>query len=196
MKFNLVMKKIVLLVLVSIFCTSVYSQKKKKVIPKKETSVVLAKADNLSAEIVKESFYLFINSGAKKDTLVLKTIDVNNVPTECKIMPFKAKAISLYLITWVEKATSKSDFKTEEVVNVYSEIFDVVTKTQVFANTQTTTNIIEKVFLDKLKNASEMQQKIRREGLEFKLNPDGTVTLKSKKKENKMTYHPIEKKFK
>ncbi len=190
------MKKIVLLVLVSIFCTSVYSQKKKKVIPKKETSVVLAKADNLSAEIVKESFYLFINSGAKKDTLVLKTIDVNNVPTECKIMPFKAKAISLYLITWVEKATSKSDFKTEEVVNVYSEIFDVVTKTQVFANTQTTTNIIEKVFLDKLKNASEMQQKIRREGLEFKLNPDGTVTLKSKKKENKMTYHPIEKKFK
>jgi exoribonuclease R len=53
-----------------------------------------------------------------------------------------------------------------------------------------------KVFLDKFKNASEMQQKIRREGLEFKLNPDGTVTLKSKKKENKMTYHPIEKKFK
>ena len=190
------MKKIVLLVLVSIFCTSVYSQNKKKVIPKKATSIVLAKVDNLSAEIVKESFYLFINNGVKKDTLVLKTIDVKNVPTECKIMPFKSKAISLYLITWVEKVTSKTDLKTEEVVNVYSEIFDVATKTQVFANTQTTINITEKVFLDKLKNATETQQKIRREGLEFKLNPDGTVTLKSKKQENKLTYHPIEKKFK
>lgn len=190
------MKKIVLLVFVSLFCTSVYSQKKKKVIPKKTTSVVLAKADNLSAEIVKESFYMFINNGAKKDTIVLKTIDVKNVPTDCKITPFKAKAISLHLITWVEKTTTKTDLKTEDIVNVHSEIYDVTTKTQVFANTQTTTNITEKVFLDKLKNASETQQKIRREGLEFKLNPDGTVALKSKKQENKLTYNPAEKKYK
>ena len=91
---------------------------------------------------------------------------------------------------------SKTDLKTEEVVNVHCEIFDVTTKTQVLANTQTTTNITEKVFLDKLKNASETQQKIRREGLEFRLNPDGTVTLKSKKQENKLTYNPAEKKYK
>ena len=121
------MKKILLLVLVSIFCTSVYSQKKKKTTSQKATSVVLAKADNLSAEIVKENFYLFINNGAKKDTIILKTIDVKNVPTECKITSFKAKAVSLYLVSWVEKTTTKTDLKTEEVVNVYSQIFDITT---------------------------------------------------------------------
>lgn len=190
------MKKIILLIFISFFYTTVYSQKKKKATPKKATTVVLAKSDNLSAEIVKENFYLFVNNGKIKDTIILKTIDLKNVPTECKITPFKAKTVSLYLISWVEKTTSKTDLKTEEVVTVHSQIYDMTTKTQVLINTQTTTNITEKVFLDKLKNASETQRKIRREGLEFILNPDGTVTLKNKKQENKLTYNPTEKKYK
>ena len=41
------------------------------------------------------------------------------------------------------------------------------------------------VFLDKLKNASETQERMRREGFEFFLNADGTITQKNKTQENK-----------
>lgn len=188
------MKKIILLVVVSFFCTSIYSQKKKAV-SKKSTSIVVAKSDNLSAEIVKDNFYLFVNNGAAKDTIVLKTIDVKNLPTDCKITPFKAQTVPLYLVTWNEKTTTKTDLKTEDVVEIYSEIFEVTSKTLALGNIQKTTNITEKVFLDKLKNASETQQRVRREGYEFTLLPDGDVSLKNKTQENKMTYSPTDKKY-
>ena len=51
------------------------------------------------------------------------------------------------------------------------------------------------MFLDKLKQASETQQKIRREGFEFKLNPDGTIWLKNKTQESKLVYDTSKKEF-
>ena len=78
--------------------------------------------------------------------------------------------------------------KTEDITIVYSYIYEITSKKQVFYNTQLTNHIIEKVFLDRLKNASETQEKMRREGFEFTLNPDGSVTQKNKTQENKLVY--------
>jgi hypothetical protein len=188
------MKKLIFLVLISLFCSSISAQKKKPT-PKNNTSVVLAKAANLTAELVKDNFYLFINNQNSKDTITLKKVNPTNLPIDCKILVFTAKQTPLYLITWNEKVITKTDLKTEEVVQVYSEIFEIETKTMVVGNVQTTTHITEKVFLDKLKNASETQQRIRREGFEFTLLPDGDVTLKNKTQENKFTYSPNDKKY-
>lgn len=188
------MKKIILLVIASFFCLSMQAQKKKAT-PKKTASIVLAKAANLTAEIVKDNFYLFINNGTIKDTIVLKTVDVNNLPAECKITVFTTKQTPLYLITWNEKSSSKTDLKTEEVVLIYSQIYEITSKSLALANIQKTTNITEKVFLDKLKNASETQQRVRREGYEFALLPEGDVQLKSKTQDNKLTYNPTDKKY-
>jgi len=60
---------------------------------------------------------------------------------------------------------------------------EVTTKKVVFSNTDTTTHTSEKVFLDKGKNASETQEKLRREGMHFVLNPDGSILLKNKTSE-------------
>jgi hypothetical protein len=188
------MKKMMVLVLVSLFCVSICAQKKKP-IAKKSTSIVLAKAANLSAEIVKDNFYLFINNVNSKDTIVLKKVDVKNLPSNCKITVFTTKETPLYLITWIEKITIKTDLKTEDIINLHSEIYELSSKKQVVANIQITKNITEKVFLDKLKNASETQQRIRREGFEFILLPNGDVTLKNKTQENKLTYSTIDKKY-
>ena len=57
-----------------------------------------------------------------------------------------------------------------------------------FSNFQTTNNITEKVFLDRLKTASETQQRVRKEGFEFTLNSDGSVTQTSKNQLNKWVY--------
>jgi hypothetical protein len=101
----------------------------------------------------------------------------------------------LYLITWIEKITVKTDLKTEDIINLHSEIYELSSKKQVVANIQITKNITEKVFLDKLKNASETQQRVRREGFEFILLPEGDIVLKTKTQENKMMYNPIDKKY-
>jgi hypothetical protein len=67
-------------------------------------------------------------------------------------------------------------------------IYEIATKKQVFSNFEKTSNIVEKVFLDKNKNASETQEKIRREGFVLTLNADGTVSQKNKTQENKWVY--------
>jgi hypothetical protein len=70
---------------------------------------------------------------------------------------------------------------------VYSVIYEITAKKQVFSNTQTTNHITEIVSLGGT-TATETQEKMRREGFEFVLNPDGSVTQKSKKQENKWVY--------
>lgn len=188
------MKKIIIVVLVSLFYFPIFAQKKQAA-QKKSAAVVLAKAANLSAEIINDNFYLFINKVNSKDTILLKKVDIKNLPINATITVFTTKETPLYLITWNEKKVAKTDLKTEEVVLVYSEVFEIASKTMAIGNIQTTTNITEKVFLDKLKNASETQQRIRREGFEFVLLPTGDVTLKNKTQENKLTYNPTEKKY-
>ena len=150
------MNKIIVMALIALVSTTAFAQKKKKPVASKPATTVvakgvLAKVDNLVAEVKTGNFQLTINENGK-----------------AKYM----------------------DLKTENLTNVYSIVYEIPNKKQVFSNTQTTNHIVEKVFLDKLKNASETQERIRREGFEFILNADGTITQKNKTQENKWKYNP------
>jgi hypothetical protein len=187
------MKRIFLLVLMSLICTTTFAQKKKSTAKKPATTTtakgVLAKVDNLVAEVKAGNFQVTINENGKpKDLLIVKTVDAKFAPTNVKLSSFTASGTKLYLLTWTEVVTIKTDLKTENLTNVYSIVYEIPNKKQVFSNTQTTNHIVEKVFLDKLKTASETQEKIRREGFEFILNADGTITQKNKTQENKWKY--------
>ena len=87
------------------------------------------------------------------------------------------------------KHADKSKEKTENRVEIYSEIWNIVTKTKPLANIQATTNIKEIQWLDKLKNASQTVEKKRNEGFAFTLTPTGDIKLKNKTQENTMIYN-------
>lgn len=187
------MKRIFLLVLLTLISTSTFAQKKKSTTKKPATTTtakgVLAKVDNLVAEVKAGNFQITINENGKpKDLLIVKAVDAKFAPTNVKLSSFTASGTKLYLLTWTEVVTIKTDLKTENLTNVYSIVYEIPNKKQVFSNTQTTNHIVEKVFLDRLKTASETQEKIRREGFEFILNADGTITQKNKTQENKWKY--------
>ena len=171
--------------MLSLVVTTSFSQKKKS-LKASATPTNLAKADNLVAEVKDGNFQLTIDG---KDAIVVKPVDAKFAPIDCKLTSFKASGTTLYLLTWTEKNQNKTDLKTEDIVTVYSNIYEKISKKAVFENKQLTNNITEKVFLDKLKQASETQQKVRREGSEFKLNPDGSVIQKNKNKETKLVYN-------
>jgi hypothetical protein len=188
------MKKIILLLVLSFFCSAVFSQNKAS--KKTTSSSVFAKSDNVSAEMIKNKFYLFItNKGAKRDTILLKSFEVDKLPLECKIEPFTTKGTTLHKITWLEKKTAQSKLKTEAAVTTVSIICDIASKTKVLSNEQTTTKITEIHFLDDKQTVSETIDRIRNEGFECIVNKEGNVVLKNKAKENKMVYVPTDKKF-
>ncbi|MBA9073879.1 hypothetical protein GGR22_002046 [Flavobacterium gossypii] len=191
------MKKTAFLILLVLTAAFSYGQKKgsKKKAAAKPASAALAKADNLTAEIVKGNFYLFINNKAKKDTIGIKTVDEKNPPKNCTLKGFTAKGIPLYLLTWTEEITTKTELKTEVRTILFSEVYDTASKTKLFSNQQTTTNITEKVFLDRLKNASETQEKVRREGFEFVLTPEGDILQKNKTQQNTFAFNAADKKY-
>lgn len=191
LKSKAIMKKTILLLVLSFFCTAIFSQSKKAT-----SSSVFVKSDNVSAEMIKNKFYLFItNKGAKKDTILLKSFEVDKLPLECKIEPFTSKGITLHKITWQEKKTMQSKLKTEAAVTTVSIICELASKTKVLSNEQTTTKITEIHFLDDKQTVSETIDRIRNEGFECIVNKQGDVILKNKAKENKMVYVPADKKF-
>jgi hypothetical protein len=189
------MKKIILLVSLVLISTIGFSQKKKQT-SKKTPITSFAKADNLIAEIKNGNFQLTINGNEKlKEPIVVKNVEAKFVPIDCKLTSFMANGTKLYALTWTEKSESKTDLKTEDVTTVYTNIYEINSNKKVFVNVQITNHITEKVFLDKGKNASETQDKIRREGYEFKLNPDGSIVQKSKTQENKFIFDPNKMEF-
>ena len=190
------MKKIALLLLL-LFCGNIYSQKKKKSSKEKiVTSIVIAKTDNLTAELIKGNFYVFrIDKIAKKDTLLLKTFSGATVPTDCVIKKFTAKKLPLYCISWTENTSNDNSTKKELIVSKNVQIWNPASKTQLFTNTQTSTNIKEQVFLDKNKTASETQERNRNEGSTFTLLPEGDFTLKNKSYESKYSLNTTTMKF-
>lgn len=195
MKSKSIMKNTILLLVLLVFCTTIYSQSN-KASKKSSSSSVFAKSDNVSAEMIKNKFYLFItNKGAKKDTILLKSFEVDKLPVECKIEPFTTKGITLHKITWLEKKTAQSKLKMEAAVTTVSVICDLASKTKVLNNVQTTTKITEIRFLDDKQTVSETINRIRNEGFECIVNKEGNVVLKNKAKENKMIYVPVDKKF-
>ncbi|WP_298220450.1 hypothetical protein [Flavobacterium sp.] len=181
------MKSYILIIALIFTATTSFSQKKKTT--KAPASTALAKSGNLSMELVKNNLYLFVVNKTKKDTILLKTYTATAAPTDCKITPFTAKGTPLNLISWSENAITETKEKTENKVQIYSEIWNTATKTKPLANIQGITNIKEIQWLDKLKNASQTVEKKRNEGFEFSLTKEGDVKLKNKTQENMMVFN-------
>lgn len=184
------MKKAILILFI-ILCnnTNLLSQKK-KIKKSGATTSALAKAENVSAEMFnKNLFAIRAGSGVKKDSVMLKTFRENSKPTALKITPFTAKGKKLFLISWSENVVTTTKLKTEDALIIFSEIVNFETKSKVLSNTQTTVNIKEIHYLDAKQTVSETLQKVRREGFELNLTPDGDVSLKNKTQDNKLTFN-------
>ncbi len=187
------MKKIIFILALVLLSNSIHAQKKK---PIYTTASVLAKADHLSVEYIKNKLVLFsILKNAKKDTIFSRTIENNIKPLDCKIIAFKVKDTQLYQVSWSENAVSETKDKREDKTQFHNEIWEINSKTLALGNIQTNTKIKETLYLDKLKNATQTSEKVRNEGLVFSLTPTGDVILKTKTQENKLTYDPTLKKY-
>lgn len=186
------MKKIILLLFLLLSSIG-FSQKKKKAVPA-IVPIVVAKSGNDSAEIIKNNFYLFVANGTKKDTLLLKTFTTKGNPILCTLKSFTTKGTPLYYVTWSESSSLDTNLKKEETTTTESQIWNPATKTLVIGNTNTVTKIRETVFLDKLKNASETQERIRRSGYELILLGEDFL-LKDKASETKYTYNALTSKY-
>ena len=182
------MKKLFFLVVLFLISFNSFAQKKKSSVKVKPLTV-FAKVDNLIVEIKNGIFQITLNeNGIAKDAIEIKTVEPKFAPTDCKLTSFKANGTQLYLLTWIESSQTKTDLKTEDAATIYSTIYELNSKKLILSNKQVTSYIVEKVFLDKLKNASETQERKRSEGFEFKLNPDGSIIQKTKTQENKLVY--------
>lgn len=189
------MKKNLILIAFLLIGITNYAQKKKTTATTKSSSGI-AKLDNLVAEIKSGKFQLSItDKGKTTDAIIVKVADSKFAPEEVKLTSFTATGTKLYLLTWTEKTSTKTDLKSEDIVTINSFVFNIDSKSSVFSNYQITNNIVEKVFLDRLKNASETQEKVRREGFVFTLNPDGSIVQKNKTQENKWIYDAASNKY-
>lgn len=192
------MKQLLILLAIALSTTTVFAQKKKTPVKSTKTATTssTAKADNLTAEIKGKTFQLTIaDKGKAIDAITVKELVGDVKPTDIKLSGFTANGTKLYLLQWTEKSNIKTDLKTEDITMIYSVIYEIPNKKQVFSNYQKTTNIVEKVFLDRNKTASETQEKVRREGFEFTLNPDGSVVQKGKTQQNNWTYDVAKQEF-
>jgi hypothetical protein len=163
---------------------------KKKISKNAPVSSALAKSENVTVEMINKNLTVIrANSGVKKDSVMLKIFVENSKPIAVKITPFTAKGKKLFLISWSENVVTTTKLKTEDAIIIFSEIVNFETKSKVLSNTQTTVNITEMHYLDSKQTVSETVQKVRREGSELVLNPDGDVSLKNKTRENKLTFN-------
>lgn len=173
-----------------------YSQKKKSSNKKGIETSSFPKLDNLQAEVKDGNFQVAITEkGKTNDAMIVKAVDASFTPTNCKLSSFMASGVKLYLLTWTELSAIKSDLKSEIKTTAYSVIYEIVSKKQVYSNYQLTNHITEKVSLGGT-GASETQEKIRREGFEFVLNPDGSITQKGKNQQMTFVYDRVTMEFK
>ena len=183
------MKKAILIVFIMLCNSSSLLAQKKKISKNAPASSALAKAENVTVEMINKTLTVIrANSAVKKDSVMLKDFTENNKATAVKITPFTAKGKKLFLISWCENVVTTTKLKTEDAIIIFSEIVNFETKSKVLSNTQTTVNIKEFHYLDSKQTVSETVQKVRREGSELVLNPDGDVSLKNKTRESKLTF--------
>ena len=183
------MKKAILIVFIMLCNSSSLLAQKKKISKNAPASSALAKAENVTVEMINKTLTVIrANSAVKKDSVMLKDFTENNKATAVKITPFTAKGKKLFLISWSENVVTTTKLKTEDAIIIFSEIVNFETKSKVLSNTQTTVNIKEFHYLDSKQTVSETVQKVRREGSELVLNPDGDVSLKNKTRESKLTF--------
>lgn len=193
------MKQLFLICLL-VVSTLTFSQKKKATSKKTPTKTVLAKVDNLTAEIItvnkKKQLVLFVVNEGVQDTLRLKIIEnTNYTPLNFKITPFSISNVKLYHIHWEEKNTISTKLKKEDQDIVESQIWNVAKKELLIGNVQKSSHIVETVFLDKNKTASETQERNRKEGFEFILLPNGDLILKNKTQQNTYAYNVASDKY-
>ena len=182
------MKNIFLFLCVGLLTLNGFSQKKISATKTPSSASALPKVDNLQVEIKNGKFQVAISEKAKtNDILIIKDVDAAFTPKDCKMSAFTASGVKLYLLTWTELSTAKSTNKTEEKTTIYSVIYEITTKKQVYSNYQLTNHITEKVSLGGT-GAFETQEKMRREGFEFTLNSDGSVTQKNKTQQTTFVY--------
>ncbi|MBC7495245.1 MAG: hypothetical protein H7221_09580 [Flavobacterium sp.] len=197
------MKNFVLLIAILLIAVPSFSQKKGKVKNKKSirTAIILANTTNVIFEMNKKNGLnqLYLLTGAAKDTLLIKSVaeSIIILPASCKLKFFTANATPLLNVTWIENSViGDAKTKIENITKVNNDIWELAARNQAMSNTQITTNIKEIVYLDRLRNASETQERNRKEGLEFILQPNGDVTLFTKTVTNTMNYNAADKKYK
>ena len=190
------MKKVILFVCVGLLSLNGFAQKKKAAAKNLATTTsVFPKIDNLQVEIKRGNFQVTISEkGKTNDMLIVKAVEASFTPTNCKLSSFMANGVKLYLLSWTELNTIKTGLKTEERTTIYSVIYEIVSKKQVYSNYQLTNHITEIVSLGGTA-ATETQEKMRREGFEFALKPDGSVTQKNKTQQNNLVYDAAKMEF-
>jgi hypothetical protein len=194
-------KNIFLAILIAV-SLSAYSQKSKSSKTGAKTAAkktVLAKNAAFATELQEKNngYKLYVLSG--KDSLQLKTMSTakpENLPADAKLTPFAAKGAKLLSVSWNEKyTTGDPKSKVEAITETHTQIWDVAAKTKLFENVQKVNNITEIVFLDPNNTASKTVDKIRREGFELSLTPEGDIILKNKTQQDKLGYDAAQKKF-
>ena len=189
------MKNIFLFLCVGLLTLNGFSQKKISSSKTPFSASALPKVDNLQVEIKNGKFQVTISEkGKTNDILIIKDVDAAFTPKDCKLSSFTASGVKLYLLTWTELSTTKSTNKTEEKTTIYSIIYEITSKKQVYSNYQLTNHITEKVSLGGT-GATETQEKIRKEGFEFTLNSEGSVTQKNKTQHTTYVYDKVKIEF-
>ena len=174
------MKKIVLILL--LVSVSAFAQKGKKSTPKKSATSTSVSASSSSTDgftVKNEGNTIYIISASNK-TLIKKTENSNANITNLSIKSFTASGNKLYLISWAEKSLTKTALKEELTTSTINQIWNLETNSMIIENTEFSTMITEKVFLDKNKTVSETQQRVRRGGFGFELASNGDILLKNK----------------
>lgn len=193
------MKKLFFITLLSLCTLTSNAQKKRSAKSTKPKNEVIAKLDEVSAEIItinkERNLVLFVKNGAGVDTLKMKTVDKTFKPLNFVLKPVTVKNVKLYVASWNEQNIEKT--KTKEVTAdiTESQIWNPATKSLLIGNTQKDSHIKETVFLDANKTASHEVEKKRKEGFQFVLNDDGSLILKTKTQENHYAYNPTNDKY-
>jgi hypothetical protein len=194
------MKKIILLLSFLLISNAFFAQKgKSKSTPAKNTTapknVVLAKADNITAELItlktEKKVVLFVKNTTSTDTLELKKIETTEFkPSNFTLKSYTTQGKKLYHVNWTEEIKVDTKLKKENGLAKEDQLWDTETKTLILGNTHKSSHIKETVFLDKNKTASHDVEKNRSEGFEFSLNADGSFNLKSKTQNSVYVYNP------
>lgn len=188
------MKKI--MILLFLICSQfTFSQKKKSTSSKS----VLGKSENVTAEIItdkkQKKLVLFVQNGTIKDTLEIKKIITTFEPLNFSLSSFTSNGVKLYVVHWEENNNIDTKLKKENQNITENQIWNIDKKELLIGNTQKKSHIIETVYLDKNKTASETQEKNRNEGFEFTLLPNGDVVLKNKTQQDTYVYNTSSSKY-
>lgn len=193
------MKKIILFALLLVVSLS-YSQKKSNSKTKiAATTNVLGKLDNLTIEMSSDKtnpkMLLLIKKDTGIETLELNNSSSNFKPLNVELKAFTTNGTKLYFITWKENSKTETKLKKENIETVTSQIWNITDKELLIGNVKKKTHIIETVYLDKLKSATETQERNKSEGYDFILLTNGDFILKTKTQDANYVYNVASKKY-